>query len=205
MGNPMPREAVSLRDSTRSSSTSLIQGLKNQDEKAWQRLLDLYVPLVFSWCRRAGLQSEDCADVMQEVFRSVLGGIAGFRYVNPTDTFRGWLRTIARNKIRDYFRRRNAEPMGRGGTTAHQRFLDVAEIESATAPAADPMAGLIHRGVNLIRAEFDERTWQAFWLTAVEKHSGTEAAELLRMSPGAVRQAKYKVLRRLRQELGDVE
>jgi RNA polymerase sigma-70 factor, ECF subfamily len=205
MGNPMPQEAGSLRESARSSSTSLIQGLKNQDEKAWQRLLYLYAPLVFSWCRRAGLQPEDCADVMQEVFRSVLGGIAGFRYVNPTDTFRGWLRTITRNKIRDYFRRRAAEPIGRGGTTAHQRFLDLAEIESVTAPTADVMAGLIHRGVNQIRAEFDERTWQAFWLTAVEKRSGAEAAELLRMSPGAVRQAKYKVLRRLRQELGDVE
>jgi RNA polymerase sigma-70 factor (ECF subfamily) len=59
--------------------------------------------------------------------------------------------------------------------------------------------------VDLIRAEFDERTWQAFWLTAVENHSGSEAAKLLGMSPGAVRQAKYKVVRRLRQELGDVE
>ena len=59
--------------------------------------------------------------------------------------------------------------------------------------------------VDLFRAEFDERTWQAFWLTAVEKHPGSEAAELLGMSPGAVRQAKYKVLRRLRQALGDVE
>ena len=201
----MPQEAVSLRNSSRSSSTSLIQGLKNQDEEAWQRLLDLYVPLVFSWCRRAGLQPEDCADVMQEVFRSVLCGIAGFRYVSPADTFRGWLRTITRNKIRDHFRHRAAEPIGTGGSSAQQRFLDIAAIESATSPAADPVAGLIHRGANQIRAEFDERTWQAFWLTAVEKHSGTEAAELLGMSPGAVRQAKYKVLRRLRQALGDVE
>ncbi len=201
----MPQDAGRLRDSSSSASTSLIHGLKNQDEGAWQRLLDLYVPLVFSWCRRAGLQSEDCADVMQEVFRSVLGGIAGFRYVKPADTFRGWLRTITRNKIRDHFRHLAAEPIGTGGTSAQQRFLDIAELESATSPAADPLAGLIHRGANLIRAEFDERTWQAFLLTAVEHHSGSEAAGLLRMSPGAVRQAKYKVLRRLRQALGDVE
>ncbi len=201
----MPKDAGSLRDSSRSASTSLIQRLKNQDEEAWQRLLDLYVPLVFSWCRRAGLQSDDCADIVQEVFRSVLCGIAGFRYVSPADTFRGWLRTITRNKIRDHFRHRAAEPIGAGGTSAHQRFLEIAELESATSPASGPVVGLIHRGVDLIRAEFDERTWQAFWLTAVENHSGSEAAELLGMSPGAVRQAKYKVLRRLRQELGDVE
>ncbi len=201
----MPKDVGSLRDSSRSASTSLIHGLKNQDNEAWQRLLDLYVPLVFSWCRRAGLQSEDCADVMQEVFRSVLRGIAGFRYVSPADTFRGWLQTITKNKIRDHFRDRAAEPSGAGGTTAHQRFLDVAELDPANSPPADPVVGLVHRGVELIRAEFDERTWQAFWLTAIESHSGSEAAQLLGMTPGAVRQAKYKVVRRLRQQLGDVE
>ena len=201
----MPLDAGRLPDSSRSASTSLIHGLKNQDEGAWRRLLDLYVPLVFSWCRRAGLQSEDCADIMQEVFRSVLGGIAGFRYVSPTDTFRGWLRTITRNKIRDHFRHRAAEPIGTGGTSAHQRSREIPELEPAISPTAGPVVGLIHRGADLIRAEFDERTWQAFWLTAVENHAGSETAELLGMSPGAVRQAKYKVLRRLRQALGDVE
>ncbi len=85
-------------------STGLIRRLKMHDDEAWQRLLDLYVPLVFSWCRRAGLQSEDAADVVQEVFRAVAHAIAGFKYTRTTDTFRGWLRTITKNKINDHFR-----------------------------------------------------------------------------------------------------
>jgi RNA polymerase sigma-70 factor (ECF subfamily) len=58
------------------TSTSLIRRVKDRDDEAWERLLDLYVPLVYSWCRRSGMQTEDAADVVQEVFRAVLRGIA---------------------------------------------------------------------------------------------------------------------------------
>ena len=62
---------------------------------------------------------------------------------------------------------------------------------------------LLSRGLDLIRGEFEERTWQAFWRTAVEGRDAKEVALELRMSPGAVRVAKSRVLRRLREELGE--
>jgi RNA polymerase sigma-70 factor (ECF subfamily) len=189
----------------RSASASLIQRLKTQDEEAWQRLLDLYVPLVFSWCSRSGMQAQDSADVVQEVFQAVMGGIAKFRYSRPDDTFRGWLRTITRNKIRDHFRNKSGQPVAIGGTDAQRRFMEVAEVEFEVSPVSGPITNLVHRALDLIRAEFEDRTWQAFWLTAVGQQSSGEVARQLDMSTGAVRQAKYKVMRRLRQELGDAE
>jgi RNA polymerase sigma-70 factor (ECF subfamily) len=56
----------------------------------------------------------------------------------------------------------------------------------------------------LIRGEFEEHTWQAFWLSAVEERSAAEIGSQLHMTAAAVRNAKYKVLHRLRDELGDV-
>ena len=64
--------------------------------------------------------------------------------------------------------------------------------------------GLFGRALDLIRGEFEERTWQAFWLTAVEGRAAGEVALELGMSPGAVRVAKSRVLRRLREELGEI-
>ena len=61
----------------------------------------------------------------------------------------------------------------------------------------------MHRALELIRAEFEERTWQAFWRSAVEQQSTAEIAADLRLSPASVRQAKSRVLRRLRAILGD--
>lgn len=200
---PVPGDARS--GASRSASTSLIQRLKVHDEEAWQRLLHLYVPLVFSWCRRSTVPAEDAADVVQEVFRAVARGIAGFHYARPGDTFRGWLRTITQNKIRDHFREAKGRPLAAGGSTAQQRFMEVAADASESMPQAAPLSGLVHRAAEFIQAEFEDRTWQAFWFAAVERRTSTEVAEQLGMTPGAVRQAKYKVLRRLRQELGDAD
>ena len=65
------------------------------------------------------------------------------------------------------------------------------------------MQGLFQHVFATVRAEFEPATWQAFLLTTVQGRSAAEAAGELGMSQGGVRQAKYKVLRRLRQELGD--
>lgn len=197
-------ESRASPDGGGATSTSLIRRLKDRDDRAWQRLLDLYVPLVYSWCRRSAMQAQDSADVVQEVFRAVSRGIDSFRHDRPGDTFRGWLRTIARNKIRDHFSRRAGQPVAFGGTDAHRRFMEVAADHSQTSTGPDPLGGLFRRAVELIRGEFEDRTWRAFWLAAVDQQPSVEIAQQLDMTPGAVRQAKYKVLRRLRQELGDV-
>lgn len=199
----MPRESSSSNRSK--GSTSLVMRLKSNDADAWQSLLDLYVPLIFSWCRRAGLQSEDAADVVQEVFRSVARGIGDFTYTRPTGNFRGWLKAITNSRIVDHFRSDKRRPNVIGGTTAHQWLQEIPQVEFDEATNSELTGGLVHRVLGLIRAEFEERTWKAFWLCTVENRTCTDVAEQLAMSPGAVRQAKYKVLRRLRQELGDAE
>ena len=188
-----------------STSTSLLERVKGQEPEAWKRLLDLYSPLVYSWCRRSGMGAEDAADVLQEVFRAVSAAVSDFRHDRPGDTFRGWLRTIARNKIRDHFRRQAHQPEAAGGTRAQERFEEVAAEEPESSVASSPLSGVFCRALDLIRVEFEDRTWQAFWLISIGERSPVEVAQQLDMTPGAVRQAKYKVLRRLREQLGDTE
>jgi RNA polymerase sigma-70 factor (ECF subfamily) len=62
-------------------------------------------------------------------------------------------------------------------------------------------AGFLRAAIALIRGEFEPRTWQAFWLTAVEARSPGDVAAELGMTAGAVRVAKSRVLKRLREEL----
>src|SRR5438105_11562758 len=83
--------------SSTETSLGLLERARTDDAAAWGRLVALYAPLVFHWCRRWGLQEEDAADVFQEVFRSVASHLGGFRKERAGDTFRGWLRTIARS------------------------------------------------------------------------------------------------------------
>jgi RNA polymerase sigma-70 factor, ECF subfamily len=189
------------------TSRSLLERVKADEPEAWDRLVALYAPLVFRWCRGWELREEDAADVFQEVFQAVATHIAGFRKEREGDTFRGWLRTITRNKVRDHFRRRGREPEGVGGTGAQGRRAGVPAPQAAdedSAAGEEEERGLFRRALRLIQGEFAERTWQAFWQTAVEGRPAAEVAAELSMSPGAVRVAKSRVLRRLREELGDV-
>jgi RNA polymerase sigma-70 factor (ECF subfamily) len=184
---------------------SLLERARLRDEDAWSRLVALYRPLVLFWCNRAGLAASDAEDVAQEVLASVAGNLGSFRRDRPGDTFRGWLRIITRNAVSAHARRNKGRPHSEGGAAAWERLQDV----------ADPLAGIeaeetaeidrLYRGaVEQVRVEFEERTWQAFWLTAIDGRSPAALTEELGMSIAAIRQAKSRVLRRLKQEMGEL-
>jgi RNA polymerase sigma-70 factor (ECF subfamily) len=181
--------------------------VKADEPEAWNRLVHLYAPLVLHWCRGNGLQDPDVADVFQEVFRAVVANVGGFRRDRDSDTFRGWLRRITQNKLRDHFRKQGREAQAAGGSSARQRLAQLPEpLPHEDDPTPDDGAerALFARAIDLIRAEFEERTWAAFWRTAVEGRAAKDVAADLSMSPGAVRVAKSRVLHRLREELGDL-
>jgi len=205
--NDSPEITGSGSQRSTATSRSLLERVKADDTAAWERLVTLYAPLVYYWCRRWDLQQNDTADVFQEVFLAVATHISGFRKDRDSDTFRGWLRTITRNKVLDHFRRLGREPGGVGGTEAHLRLTDLpAPVKPEEEVVAEDQAerSLFYRGLDFIRAEFEPRTWQAFWKTAVDGRSPKDVAADLEMSPGAVRVAKSRVLHRLREELGDL-
>ena len=76
-----------------------------------------------------------------------------------------------------------------------------AQARSASDGSAAENAGVVHRAAELVRAEFEDRTWQAFWRIVIDGHSPAHVAEDLGMSLHAVYKAKSRVLVRLRQEL----
>lgn len=187
-----------------STSSSLLARARAGDPEAWERLTQIYGPLVYSWARRAGLQASDASDVVQEVFRAVAGAIERYRRDRPTDRFRGWLWTITRNKIHDHFRDRTLGAEAKGGTTAHvfiQDLPDSVPEDSDESSRLDAAACLARRAMGLMRSDFEERTWRAFWGVCVEERPASEVAGELDMSTAAVYMAKSRVLRRLRQEL----
>lgn len=189
------------------TSRSLLGRVQANEPDAWERLVNLYAPLVLYWCRERGLQDQDVADIFQEVFQAVVVYVGGFRKVRERDTFRGWLRRITQNKLHDHFRRLGREARGTGGSSAQENLAQVAD--RASDDEAQPMdhgaeSGLFARALDAIRGEFEPRTWDAFWKTTVEGRAPKDVALDLSMSPGAVRVAKSRVLHRLRAELGDL-
>lgn len=194
------------REST-STSRSLIQRVRVKDPEAWHRLIVLYSPLVWHWCRKMELPAQDAADIFQDVFQAVALHLQQFRLEQPGDTFRGWLRTITKNKVHDHYRNRRHEPQAAGGSEAQAWWTRIPDVTNRidTGDQSDEENELFRRALDIIKSDFEESTWQAFWRVAVDGRTPQDVAHELGMSQGAVRVAKCRVLHRLRQELGDLQ
>jgi RNA polymerase sigma-70 factor, ECF subfamily len=151
------------------------------------------------------LQPNDAQDIVQEVFRTVCGKLGGFQRDRPSSSFRGWLWTITRNRVRLFFRKKNTQANANGGSTAAQALAEIPELwqrEDEPATGVETQL-LVRRALAAVKNDFAEATWQAFWCTAMEGRSATDVAAELGLTPSAVRQAKYRVLCRLREELAE--
>lgn len=195
---------------TRESGTSLslLQRIREGDHSGWERVVQLYAPLARHWCRRWGVDGADADDILQEVFRSAAESIRSFRREGEGDTFRGWLRAITRHRVLAFCRERNRGQVAAGGSEAMQWMRDIPDRDidddGDDSEEAEHFSALVHRALLQLRDEFEPRSWQAFWRTTADGQSSATVAAELGMTANAVRMAKSRVLRRLREELGDL-
>lgn len=189
-------------DSPLTRASLLVQIRDGSNQVAWKEFVRLYGPVVYGFARKRGLQDADAADLMQDVMRSVSAAIGRLDYDRNQGTFRGWLFTITRNKVYNFLSARRIRPRGSGDTTTN-RLLDTqpAENDSSDAWELEYQRRIASLAMDRVRHEFQENTWRAFWLTAVEGVAAAEASRQVGMSPGAIYVAKSRILARLKEEV----
>jgi RNA polymerase sigma-70 factor (ECF subfamily) len=182
----------------------LVRIRDGRDQEAWRQFVQLYAPVVYGFARKRGLQDADAADVMQDVLRRVARAAARLDYDPSRGSFRGWLYTVARNKIVDFLEANRHNPgRGTGGEDARERLEAVAGSEWAFAESWDEEyeRNLAALAMERVQGEVQPATWQAFWQTAVEGKHAREAGAALGMSAGSVYVARSRVLARIKEEV----
>lgn len=176
-----------------------------RDREAWERFVEIYAPLIDHYGRKRGLQEADAADLAQEVLQVVASVMGTFEYDPGKGTFRGWLFTVTRNKLRRFLSRRGKQARGSGDTGVHQMLQEQADETGEQAEwEREYQQRLFAWAADKVQGSFREATWQAFWRTAVENEPAAEVAESLGMTVGAVYIARSRVLARLREAVQDV-
>ncbi len=191
---------------TRATLLLRIRDLK--DRTAWSEFVELYTPLLYSYAIRAGLQDADAADAAQESMCDVVRSIRDFHYDSSKGSFRGWLLTIIRNRIRKRMSPNQQRSVGSGDTGIHELLSEQPHADQQAMEQAwehEYQLRLFHWAAQRIESEFRESTWQAFWKTTVESVSAEQAAEALGISVGAVYIARSRVLARLRAAVSELE
>lgn len=181
-----------------STSVSLLRRLRQPDqEAAWQRFVDLYAPLVFHWGRNQGLNATDASDLVQEVMAILVSKLPEFEY-DPTKRFRGWLRTVAVNKARDFQRRQAARP-----DTGIDETVEAVTVATGVDlfEEAEYRKFLVNQALTTMKSEFPEHAWQACWMLVADGQSAAQVAQQLGISENSIYVSKCRIMRRLREEL----
>lgn len=185
---------------------SLLSRVRRQESEAWNELFALYGPLVNYWCCRRGLRPEPAADCSQEVFAAVAAGLDLFDPgKRKSGAFRAWLWTVTRNKIIDHMRREKSQPLAAGGSTALRSMQSIADATFDDEPTDPEQLGqLVARALEQVKAEFETRTWRIFERSVIDGIATSRVAEEFAVEPATVRKTRSRILRRLRQQLGDL-
>lgn len=172
-----------------------------QDTTAWEEFVTRYAPQIFRWCRRFSLQESDAADVTQEVLVKLVSVMQSFRYEPAKGSFRGWLKLVTSNVVRDMLRRRvrTASPLD-----AH--VMDLLENESASSELANYIESawqqeILEIAEARVQMRVQPHTWKAYQLTAIQDLSASETAQQLQLSIADIYVAKSRIIKMLRNEI----
>jgi RNA polymerase sigma-70 factor (ECF subfamily) len=183
------------------TSASLLQRLNDRsDSVAWQRLVDLYTPLIRSWLCRQGVSAEDADDLTQEVLGIVVREVGRFRHNGRAGAFRTWLRTITVNCLRVSWRSRRHHFPAAGSPDI------AAQLNQLEDPASDLSRRwdrehdefVLQRLLDLIEPDFRPTVWRAFRRQVIDGASAETVAAELGLTVNAVLIAKSRVLSNLR-------
>lgn len=194
-----------MADDTPTSGTLLMRLRELDDREAWNEFVERYTPRIYGWCRRYRLQQSDAADVTQEVLSKLVKVIRSFEYDPRRGSFRGWLKTVTNNAVRDFLSELSAPGRGSGDTRigaalgAIQDPTAIGELTAALEEEAERT--LLREAEERVRLRVQPQTWEAYRLAAVDSLPAVDVAMRLSMPVAEVYVAKSRVVKCLREEV----
>jgi RNA polymerase sigma factor (sigma-70 family) len=171
-----------------------------RNPSAWEEFLGRYQPKVIAYCRARGLSAQDAEVVTSDVLFTLFKKLPERKSPRERERFPGWLKRVIRNQAIDLHRRHQA----RGRTE-----LDPAVLALLESPDPGPVETLImmekdlelREALNRVSLTVSRKHWDAF--SRVESgESNDQVAAALEMSVQAVSMARYRIRRKLAEELG---
>ncbi len=188
---------------------TLIARLKNwQDQSSWQEFFDTYWKLIYGVARKGGLTDVEAQDVVQETMVSVAKHMPNFQYDPSVGSFKAWLLTMTRWRMRDQLRKR--EPY----REPHPRDEDTGVRTRALDRVVDPMSqtldalwesewenNLLEAALAKVKRQVDPGKFQIFDLYVNKEWPPGKVAKTFGISVGQVYLAKHRITELLKAEV----
>ncbi|MCO6454773.1 MAG: sigma-70 family RNA polymerase sigma factor [Pirellulaceae bacterium] len=185
------------------TSLSLLARVRQPtDSSSWERLVNLYAPLMRGWLRPYGVQDADAEDLIQDVLAVVAREISQFDHNQRPGAFRRWLRTLVVHRLRHFWRSNGNRQLAVGGTSVLEQLHQLEDETSRLSRIWNQQhdRDVIARLLELVRPTFLPKTWTAFHRQMFDGQSAEQVAAELGMALGSVYMARNRVLSALRRE-----
>ena len=182
---------------------SLLERVRQQsDSHSWNRMFEIYAPLLRRWLNRYAVQDSDAEDLVQEVLSSVARELPNFEHNRRTGAFRSWLRTILVHRLQGFWRARQYQPVATGDSDFKRKLDEFADDNGETSGIWDREHDehVMRRVMHLVQPKVAANTWKAFQRQVIDGISAADVAEEIDISLDSAYAAKSRVLRMLRQE-----
>ncbi len=175
----------------------LVRALQSGSDSALSELMERHQEGIFRFIDKHVSNESDAADLAQETFVRAYFKIGQFR---PDGKFASWLYRIALNLCRDHARSRRSHEAARTdslsastpGASEIDRDLPVSETATDVILTSEKMA-VLEEGLASLPLDMRE----ALVLTALDRRSHKESAELLGTTPKTVELRVYRARKRL--------
>jgi RNA polymerase sigma factor (sigma-70 family) len=179
-------------DAPRRADQGLIARCRKGDPRAWEALVEDFAALVYSIPRRHGLSANECDDVSQTVFTSLLANLDQLR---DDHALPKWLITTAH---------RATWRAARASARAQERPPGLHPLEQT--PSFEEVARLEH--IQVVRTglqQLGQPCRELLELMFVHNADYQTTAARLGLSPGSLGPIRRRCLEKLRAKLSDID
>ena len=186
------------------TTTLILEGLAESDNnQAWSAFVGYFKPILTGFARKSGLNQQAAEDFAQQALLEFFKSYRIGNYDRSKGRLSHWLFGIARKVLSQTFRKRPPEKVA---TDLQKSTSDSQPLENF----ADPSAAedlwqqqwekmVMQICMDRARKEFDEKTFSAFEMYALQDLEPAEVASRLGLSRNAVYIAKSRILSRVRE------
>jgi RNA polymerase sigma-70 factor (ECF subfamily) len=180
---------------------SILQQAKTGAAPAWERLTDLYRPLIADWAKRHTTVQQDAEDLAQEILLQIARYLPNFQHNGRPGAFRAWLRTLAVHCTSEFWSTRHHQQQGTGGSAMQAILQELQDPHCALTKSWEHEHDMcvMNRLLEQVAVEFEPESMTIFRRQALDGVKAEDVAAELGVSVASAYSTKSRVLKRLRQ------
>ena len=156
--------------------------------------------MLYRFARSSGLSDADAEDITQSCMEAINQHIRSFEYDPTKGRFKGWLRTMVNNRIRNLVRGRREElAQSKDFKRAQQREQSPEELFDAVW-----MQEHLRHGLKLVRAEVEPLTFAAFQRYVLDECPVEQVCQELDLTPNQLYKIKWRVTQKLGEKMNEL-